>query len=449
MRLPSPRQRDLLLALLVLVLVGATVYLQLVSWRQLSFDVTVYWEAGERMRAGGELLYAPHADPLNTVGDYIYPPLLAALFAPLTWLPRAAGLAIWGALQLVIVAWLLLALRRLCGVERGRRARDFALVLLISCFAAVWVNLNEGQINLLVVACVASGLALIEEERPLLGGGLIAAAAHLKVLPIVLVGVLVVQGRWRALAGVGVGLVLLLAAPLPWAVRAEGVAGGIERTAAITGQWVQARAGPGLASQDARRLGASFRAPNNSLIAVVHRWFGEDRLLSNRSGDRSPLAFAVPDELLRWPGFAVALLLYLAALGLAWRTRSSGEDGRLGRTAAAGLALTAAALANLLFWSHHLCLLLLFLGPLFALGFGDYRGRRRGAMLVGALLLLTFLPTIEQVPALDRLAIWGLPTLGVLVAWGVTWTTFRAAVPSGGTARPLGNRTTRNGSSSP
>lgn len=423
MRLPSPRQRDLALALLAFVLVAATVFLQVVSWRQLSFDVSVYWEAGERMRAGGELLYAPHTDPRNTVGDYIYPPLLATLVAPLTWLPRWAGLAVWGALQLAVTLWAALALARLCRVGAGRPTRDLALLLGVACFAAVWINLTEGQINLLVVACVASGLARIEEDRPLTGGGLIGAAAHLKVLPIVLVGVLAVQGRWKALAGVALGGLLLLAAPLPWTVGAEGLTEGVARAVDLDRQWVQGRLAPSMSSQDPHRLGTSYRAPNHSLSAVLHRWFAEDQLLSNRSGDRSPLAVALPEPLLRWPGFGGAALLYLGALWLAWRTREPGR--RLGRTAAAGLALVAAALANLLCWTHHLCLLALFLAPLFALAMRDARVGRRAGWLLGALVVLTFLPTIEQAPALDRLAVWGLPTIGVLVAWGVTFATFR------------------------
>ncbi len=435
MRLPSPRQRDLVLALLAFVLAATTVYLVLVSWRVLNFDVSVYWEAGARMRAGGEELYAPRADPRNTVGDYLYPPLLACLFAPLTWLPRPVGTAVWGALQLGVALWAAVALARLCGLRSGRATRDLALMLLVGCFAAVWVNLTEGQINLLVVACVASGLALIEDDRPLLGGGLLAAAAHLKVLPVVLVGVLLAQRRWRALGGVALGGALLLAAPLPWTVADQGLAGGIARTIDLDRQWVEQRLGPGLASQDADTLGMRWLAPNNSLSAVTHRWFGQDHRLSTRSGDRSPILTALPEPSIRWSGFLAATLLYLGALWLAWRTR---EGSRRSRAAAAGLALMAAALGNVLLWTHHLCLLTLVLAPLFAQGLEGREGRRSAAWVLTLTVALTFVPAIEQVPLFDRMAVLGAPTLGVLIAGGVTFVAFssqRSTDPQTGATR--------------
>ena len=91
-------------------------------WQSAAFDIAVFWEAGERMRAGGADLYLPALDPFST-GAYVYPPAFAGLFAPLTLLSRPAGYALWASLQVALVPVSLLVAARLCGVERAHLRR--------------------------------------------------------------------------------------------------------------------------------------------------------------------------------------------------------------------------------------------------------------------------------------------------------------------------------------
>ena len=86
------------------------------------------------------------------------------------------------------------------------------------------------------------------------------------------------------------------------------------------------------------------------------------------------------------------------------------------RTAAFGLGLRSAALANLLCWPHHLCLMLLAIGPLAAAGIARDRMRRPFAAIL-TLVLLCYVPLLDRFAPCDWMAVVGMPTLGVRVVW--------------------------------
>lgn len=380
-------------------------------WAGTSMDIDVYWEAGQRMLHGGRNLYAESEDGTNQVGLFIYPPLFATLFAPITLLPRWAGYALWGLLELLLMAAGLRAARGLCDVPAGRQARLFYLLMIAGLFGALWTNLQEGQVNMLVVSALLAGAWLIERDKPLRGGLLLAAATHLKVIPVVLLPILLAQKRFKAAAGMTAGLLLLWAAPLLYSVPNHGVVDGVKANVSLHGDYLDSIVKPRLEAGNASGLGGS-RAPNNSLTAVARRWFSDDHRLSLQSEGRSPLLTELPDGVVRYGALGLAALLGGLSMLLAWRCRNS----RLARSAVLGLALLSAALANLLFWPHHLCLLLLVLAPLAAwcLRANDLRPMYAA---LGAALLLCYLPLIDTVPLFDHMAIWGTPTLGVLLIW--------------------------------
>ncbi|MCC6573065.1 MAG: DUF2029 domain-containing protein [Planctomycetes bacterium] len=401
----------------LVVLVALAVLIQ-PYWRQSPTDFIVYWEAGERMRAGGADLYAQAADPMNQVGRYIYPPAFAALFAPLTWLPREAGFGVWAALQLVIACAAFWLLRGLCGVRRKGELIDWAFAGLVAIFGPLVVNIIEGQINMLVIGLIAAGLWLVESRRPLRGGLLIALAVHIKILPVVLLAVLVVQRRFRAALGVGIGLALFYFLPLVWTAPALGVGDGVARNHAMIATYATELVAPNVGSKAAPELGGS-RAPNNSLAAVSLRYFGEESHLHSLVETRGPLAFTVDGSILRWLGPGLGGLMFVAALGLAWRRR---ED-RLSRAACAGLAFAAASLGHLLCWFHHLVAALLLIAPLAAMVARDGRHKR---VLAVALIAMVGLAHAALVDQSYWMLILGTPTLAMLIVWGLTaWVVVR------------------------
>ncbi|MCB9893125.1 MAG: DUF2029 domain-containing protein [Planctomycetes bacterium] len=401
-------------ALLFLLLTG---WLQW-YWSSHSMDIDVYWEAGRRMLHGGADLYLDSEDPANNVGLFIYPPLFATLFAPLTVLPRWLGYALWGMLELALVALGLRSARQLVEVPGGRKAREFYLLMLVGLFGALWTNLQEGQVNMLVVCVLLAGMIQLERGRPLRGGLLIAVATHLKVIPIVLLPILLAQKRFKAAGAMLCGIALLWLAPLFYSIPNYGVGEALSANVQLSVDYRERIIAPRLDAKNATGLGGS-RAPNNSLTAVMRRYFSEGQKLSQFRHEYSPLVARLPDAVVGYTGIVVAGLLGGLALLLAWRTRES----RLGRTCVFGLALLSAALANLLFWPHHLCLLLLALAPLAASCMKAERPRLI-LFVVGTAMLLCYVPLLIWTDLFDSMAIYGTPTLGVLVIWGTAFIHF-------------------------
>lgn len=412
------------------------------AWSALQKDVGVYWQAGLDLRAGGESLYAI---PEDTPADadmllYVYPPAFAAIFAFLTLFPPEIGMALWA---MLLIAFILISLRAVYGICGGPALGTFSRF----CFAMLVLagtvpsNLYEGQINLMVTAATCVGLWMIAQRRSLTGGAMIGLAFHLKVIPIVLLGVLAVQGRWRACLGVGLGLVLFYFTPLIWTVPKYGVVEGVRRNNEIALEYFVGRAAKRVADQRADYVGGT-RAPNVSLSATLRRYFEEGAILSSGRRERGPLLTALDPALLRWTATAVAGSMFLLALALAWRKRAQPVVA----AGAAGLALTAAHLASLPCWPHHLCSLVLLAGPVWALG---QRSRQGGSAIARpmmiAIMVLLALGTVVSADVVAPLFrdgtfrfyvrlvmtyyIWGVPTLMLLAAWTLSFVALWRAKP--------------------
>lgn len=408
-----------------MLLSGFTLWLQW-FWADNSMDIDVYWEAGQRMLDGGSRLYAESEDPVNRVGLFIYPPFFATLFAPLTMLPRWLGYAAWGLIELLLIAAGFRAARGLCGVSSGANGRTFYLVMGLGLIGALWTNLQEGQVNMLLLSLVATGLWQLERGKHASGGLLLAAATHLKIIPIVLLPLLIAQKRYRAAGMMAGGILLLWLTPLLYSVPNYGISEGISANFQLTEDYVDRIASPRLEKQSAFSLGGA-RAPNNAVSAVARRYFDDGHKLSLNTDERSPLLTELPEGLVKWSGLGVGAVLGAMAMLLAWRRR----DSRLARTAAIGLGLLAAALANLLFWPHHMCLLLLVLGPLAATGLRD-NDLRLVLGSTAAVLLLCYAPLLDRFAPFDWMAIFGTPTLGVLAVFALVFIHFlRRSVAEG------------------
>lgn len=398
-------------------------------WAEASRDISVYWEAGTRMWSG-ETIYVRSDDPRNEVGYFIYPPFFAALFAPLTVLPRWLGYALWTGLQIGLIVFGLRLAARLCGVAHRRRMA-FHTLMVVGISGALSMNLLEGQVNMLLLCVVAAGLLLLDEGRPVRGGLLLAAAAHLKVLPIVLLPLLIAQGRFKAAAAMAAGVALLWFAPLAFTVPNHGLVGGWRANVQLTDNYVDEIVRPRLDSQYAGGIGGA-RAPNNSLGAVARRWFGDDYRLSLNAEARSPLIAAVPEAVVKYSGLALGGVLGALAMLLAWRRRDSSHA----RVASVGLGLTAAGLANLLYWPHHMCLLLLVLAPLAASGF-ERNGARAAVMCAGGLLVFAYAPLMDFLAPFDWMGILGTPTLAVLAVFAAALIHFMHRPIAGTRAPPI------------
>jgi alpha-1,2-mannosyltransferase len=127
---------------------------------------------------------------------YIYPPSFALLLAPLGLLPDAAAAAVWMALQQVALAAAIVV------VVRWLRPASWAVTVLLFAtltFYPLWVDVLQGQANLLVLLLVTVGIVGVLRGRPALGAA-IGVAAALKLTPLILVVWLLLDRRFRAAA---------------------------------------------------------------------------------------------------------------------------------------------------------------------------------------------------------------------------------------------------------
>ena len=178
------------------------------NWVGLDFHV--YYQAALALGRGEDIYRAGISPP------YIYPPLLAALVTPLTWLPATAATITWKLLQ---HAWLLGAGALLVHLLPGRvRLLAAGVLLLGGLTPIVRDEIRVGQVNSLILLLEVGALWLIarrgrqdrSEVPPALvgAGGLLALAAGIKVLPGLLVAYFWGRGP-RLVAAVATGGFLL------------------------------------------------------------------------------------------------------------------------------------------------------------------------------------------------------------------------------------------------
>jgi alpha-1,2-mannosyltransferase len=135
-------------------------------------DLSIYTAGGAAVLHGTPLDQLRFAFGLR----FTYPPFAALLFAPLAWLPVAAGrIGVSAATVIALPVASYLVLRLPPGPDRIDRERAAQLALAFSA-AAIWLepertNLKYGQINALLTVMVLADLVWIERGRDRGSGG--------------------------------------------------------------------------------------------------------------------------------------------------------------------------------------------------------------------------------------------------------------------------------------
>lgn len=194
-------------------------------------DLQIVLRAGEAWRAevGSHAAVAAWARSHDRWGRvFPYPPIVVRLLAPLSLLREIDALRVWGLLFLLCYpAALLLYLRAAHpGLREQQGGALFLALLTFALSAAMLLQLERGNFDWFVAAVYLVGLALLARGRDLAAGAVLGLAVSLKVYPVVVLPVLLVSRRWRALAGAAtaLALVVLVTGPgnnLEWA-RALG-----------------------------------------------------------------------------------------------------------------------------------------------------------------------------------------------------------------------------------
>jgi len=213
------------------------------EWWAKHMCMPAYIEAADLNRQGAANVYADEhylalrraAKPRLTVvnmeafvGDpFQYPP-------PFLLLPRLALMltndyltlrTFWFAIQLVGFACVAFWLAAWVNGSAGRTAAFLFPAVLLS--VPVLQSLQYGQFHLAALVLALGGMLAVAKGRDALGGTLIAAATLAKIFPGLLLVVLVVQRRWRAIgwtitSAAGISLVaLLVIGPQPFRAFGE------------------------------------------------------------------------------------------------------------------------------------------------------------------------------------------------------------------------------------
>jgi alpha-1,2-mannosyltransferase len=164
------------------------------------WDFCIYRDGGRHA-----LNHAPlYAKPAACKFEYIYPPFAALFFAPLVWLPDGADKFIWLAVNIVLLAAIVMLCFRILGYRLTPYLAGVSALLAIVCafLEPVRSTLFFGQINLLLMLMVLWD-ASRGERSPFKGIG-IGLAAGIKLTPAYFVPYYLLIRQWRA-AGVSVG----------------------------------------------------------------------------------------------------------------------------------------------------------------------------------------------------------------------------------------------------
>ncbi|HXN03212.1 MAG TPA: glycosyltransferase 87 family protein [Candidatus Acidoferrum sp.] len=312
------RVRPAVVAQAVLVGVAAVIYVMILGQGGLHHQDFGVYLAAARDVIHGQPLYAAflhHPFPDATLRPaYIYPPSFALLVAPLGLLPDGVAAAVWlvieqaslAAALIVVVRWL-----------RPTRWAVAALLFATLTFYPLWVDVAQGQANLLVLLLVTVGIVGILRGQPAFGAA-IGVAAALKLTPVILVIWLLLDRRFRAAAFTLGGFTILTGA---------GFLLRFHDTLAYFGQVLPALAG-----------GTAFYA-NQSVAGVL------DRTLSSNP-------YTQPWIALSW----VSVLVIAAGAILIgwwwWQTRPQTAQAR----GAAFIPLI--PLLSSVTWTHHLVIVL-------------------------------------------------------------------------------------------
>lgn len=213
-RSPTPSRASLpgLVALTVAGSVAAAFWARSIVETGFGYDLDAYLDAAERLRQGlplYPLVGLAAVTPGPNEGYFFNSPLVALGFVPLAALPRSTAHLVWFAMLSALALVLVASFAR--GHERAARPWIVAAGI---AYLPLLLEVPLGNLNLASVVLLAASWRL--RERTVAGGTLLAAGVGLKLLPILVLVFLLVDGRWRLVAVATAVGALSVVATAPW-----------------------------------------------------------------------------------------------------------------------------------------------------------------------------------------------------------------------------------------
>lgn len=226
-------------------------------------DFAVYRTAGSRVLDAAPLFRADDGHY-----QFKYFPAFALAMVPFAVVPVEAAKAIWFALSVFLLTWLVRwSVRALPDPRTSSRRLTWLAILLMAKFYAH--ELNLGQTNILLGVLLIGALAAAQARRPLLAGALVAAGVFVKPYALILVPWLFFAAgltslmAFGAIAGLGV---LLPAVVYGWQGNLQLIADWYRTVSGTTAPNLLAPENVSLATMWAKWLGPG---PDASTLAVI------------------------------------------------------------------------------------------------------------------------------------------------------------------------------------
>lgn len=182
-------------AVLVIVLLVFAVQMYGKANRDIGFDFTSYLDSARA------LLHGENPYQTGSPFPYVYPLFLAFLLIPLTFLPYWLSVAVWYAVNVFSLVYVLRVLADVGGKELGIRWGPRLYVptvaLCVVLLPVLQNHLLNGQVNFIVLLCCVVFLRFHQRQRPFPAAAFLAAAISIKLIPAILLYYLLIRRDYR------------------------------------------------------------------------------------------------------------------------------------------------------------------------------------------------------------------------------------------------------------
>ena len=388
-------------------------------------DYPLWLDTGHRELHGISPYYF---DPLHHEFPFMYPPGAAGLLALVAGLGKLGMIVTFVLLNSAAWAVCILAPIYLVSGRLRNQPHHFYWDPSLVCVLYVWSTYLEGQIVVILLACLLGMFVCLKQKRNAAAGLLLALAAGFKAFPILAVFYLIYRRYWKALGFTAIFLAVVLLV-LPACFR--GPRGAIEdlHTWSVG---MPSSYTPDLIGQRKER---SYTWQNGSLISVTNR------LLRHIVADRdpefgpTPLYVNVADLSFSQVNLIIAVLgLSLGLAYLAVMPKISLRTSYTDAVEASALLILIIIVTPLSFTYNNAWLMPAILVVLYEIAFGDQSpAHRRLAIIWLAVSLIPLIFTIRTPPFRLARAVgntfWSNMILLAELGWLLLWHRRQATAP--------------------
>lgn len=179
----------------------------------------LYDEAGtgvdpQRRNASDDSVIArmAHSKGIKRTQLYVYPPFLADVLLPFTWLSLIEGMWEWRILSLLAVVLSAGLVSRLLGLRLLSIPSLLVLAGLL-CFSPLWQGMHYGQITMVLLALLSACVLLYARGWKRTSALVLSIAVLVKMTPLLLVVPILIWRDWRWMrwfaGGIAIGLLLM------------------------------------------------------------------------------------------------------------------------------------------------------------------------------------------------------------------------------------------------